>query len=153
MNINNEYFEITKTNAYYGYSIEIISKDKKFILNFNNEELILDKMELNKTIDLKKYIYFDAYFLDGKMNYCFDIADNKVDLTKIGDNLYKLDVDVKDIDEIVSYDTDYKLKTIKINTDISFEFDYEIEIRPEIKEAISKPVQKTPDNFFEVIGK
>lgn len=156
MIINGENVGEITSKAYYGYAIIIKSKDdsKSISFSFNQKELDLKSIKINETINLMDYINWDTSYQSNDTYYLFDISDNKIILKKINDNEYELEVsiNVKESDRIYSPDENYSFSSLYLKTNISFEYEYEREIDPRIKEAL-KTKANVPDNFFEVLDK
>lgn len=94
-----EAFYIIKKN-YYDTYISIKTIDNKSILftfkdNFNPHNMII-----NEKIDLVKYIYWDITLKTNDTFYLFDITKDKVFLTRLDDNKYRLEVSIKNPDMI-----------------------------------------------------
>ena len=94
-----EAFYIIKKN-YYDTYISIKTIDNKSILftfkdNFNPHDMII-----NEKIDLVKYIYWDITLKTNDTFYLFDITKDKVFLTRLDDNKYRLKVSIKNPDMI-----------------------------------------------------
>lgn len=94
-----EAFYIIKKN-YYDTYISIKTIDNKSILftfkdNFNPHDMII-----NEKIDLVKYIYWDITLKTNDTFYLFDITKDKVFLTRLDDNKYRLEVSIKNPDMI-----------------------------------------------------
>lgn len=154
MYINDKLFEIKKVQAYFNYFIEInADENKSIVLNFKKK---LDNIRLNEKINLNEYIQFDICFEDNDKYDLFYLNENSiVELIKIDDNKYKLNVDIKieEKDRITTNNDHYSIETVKFDTEFNFIFDKpKYDIDPKIKRILDMDI-KTPDNFFEVIGK
>ena len=99
MIFNNETLEIKKITAQINDYIEIISEDEKitFNLSFNREEFDVNDLELNTKTSIIKYLYWDVTIETKETYYLFDLTKDKVYLTKLDDNKYKIDIENPDI--------------------------------------------------------
>ncbi len=99
---NDEKIKINNVIANNKY-IEIIFDDEKSIIfNFNNKNFDLNNLEKNIEIDLIKNIYWDVEVVTKETYYLFDITKEKVSLTKLNDNLFNLEVIIKNPNMIYS---------------------------------------------------
>ena len=107
---NDEKVEIEKVEAFFiirknskDTYIKIIAKDGEHIsFNFNNEEFNPQKLEKNKVIDLKKYLWWDVKLITNETYYLFDLIKDDVNLTRIDDNLFHIEVHIENPDMIYS---------------------------------------------------
>ena len=140
-------------NAYDKYFIEIYSKDKQkyLILGFNREEIDIKNMKLNEKMDLTKYLYWDNTLQTEEAKYVFDSSKEKKVLTKIGNNKYKLEVEVRNPDIIYTVPDGKKaFDSLIINCEISFVFDY----KPPIDRSIlDVKTEKSDRSLMEVLDK
>ena len=141
--------------ANYGYFIEITLNDKniKIILNFNNNKYDFNNMNINEKIDLFKYLHSDASLIIDGISYIFDLADNKVLLTKIDDNKFKLEINIDKSDVMITYPREVKnieFDSVKIDTEISFNYNY----KPEIdNELIDKKIEDHHFTLTDILNK
>ena len=129
------------------YFIEVTSDDISIILGFNQEKLDLKSLNINETIDLNKYIYWDVSIKYKDDNLLFDISKDIVELTRIEDNKYKLYIDINNPDMIIpkpSFDN------LKIDTTISFDYDYKQTVNKDILKV--EPSCEQP-NLMDVLDK
>ena len=129
------------------YFIEINSDNLSIILGFNQEKLDLKRLNINETIDLNKYIYWDVSIKYKDDNLLFDISKDIVKLTRIEDNKYKLFIDINNPDMIIpkpSFDN------LKIDTTISFNYDYKQTVNKDILKV--EPSCEQP-NLMDVLDK
>lgn len=129
------------------YFIEINSDNLSIILGFNQEKLDLKRLNINETIDLNKYIYWDVSIKYKDDNLLFDISKDIVELTRIEDNKYKLFIDINNPDMIIpkpSFDN------LKIDTTISFDYDYKTTVNKHILKV--EPSCEQP-NLMDVLDK
>ena len=94
-----EAFYIIRKN-YYDTYISIKSKDNKSIVFTFKDDFNPKDMILNEKIDLVKQISWDITFKTNDTFYLFDITKDKVFLTRLDDNKYRLEVNVKNPDMI-----------------------------------------------------
>jgi len=102
MQYNEENIEIRSVLIILNQYIQIISKDEKknLYLNFNRNKFDIDKTELYKTIDLQYYLYWDNSFETEKTYYLFDSSKDKIFLTKLSADKYRIEVDIENPDII-----------------------------------------------------
>lgn len=127
MIFNDQNIEIEKVEASYivkdnssSTCIDIYAKNGNSIsFTFNNKDFDPRKLELNKTVSIVKEIYWDVDFNTNDGNYVFDITKDKIDLTRLEDNIFQIDVYVNNPDIIFSQ-SDNSFKNLTINTKFSF---------------------------------
>ena len=127
MIFNDQNIEIEKVEASYivknnssSTCIDIYAKNSNSIsFMFNNKEFDPRKLELNKTVSIVKEIYWDVDFNTNDGNYVFDITKDKINLTRLEDNIFQIDVYVNNPDIIFSQ-SDNSFKNLTINTKFSF---------------------------------
>ena len=125
MLINNEEHKIANVIANYGYFIDIISNDEyKFTLSFKLEHDDLKTIELNKRLNVTEQFDFDASLSDKDGYQVIDIYRDNVYITRIEDNLFRLEVIINDA-VIMFNKSKTDLKTLNIDTQFSFNYDYE----------------------------
>lgn len=112
---------ISKIDARYKYIIEITSQDESvtLFLGFNTKEYDVMKMELNKRTNIIEYLYWDVSLKVGEGRHLFDITKDKVYLTRLEDNKYRLEVDIENPDMIDSTVGD-AFNSLKVDTIFSF---------------------------------
>lgn len=77
-------------------SIKIIFDNEKNILfTVSDKSFDVKNIEKNKTISLIDKIYWDVSLVTPETYYLFDLSKDKVNLTRLDDNLFKLDVMVE----------------------------------------------------------
>ena len=105
--------------------ITITSKEGLSItLTFNDKNYDPRNIKINETIDLNKHIFWDVTLLDIKTYYLFDISKDKVLLTRLEDNLFRVEVDINDPDMIYTPSKDKnEFKSLQIEE--TFKFNYE----------------------------
>ena len=112
-------FYVIKKNSFDKY-IEIISKDNKRItFTIRDNDFNPQIIEKNKKINLIEYIYWDVELITKETYYLFDITKDKVLLTRLDDNLYNIEVDVKKPDMIYC-PLEESFNNLYINADFSF---------------------------------
>lgn len=121
---NNEDIGISKIDAYYKKIIEITSLDEDvtLILGFNTEEYDVMNMELNKRTNIVEYLYWDVSLKVKDGRHLFDITENKIYLTRLEDNKFRLEVDIENPDMIDST-VEEGFINLKLDTIFSFVFD------------------------------
>lgn len=128
---NDEKIDIAKVNAVYiirqnsrDTYIEIISKDEKRItFSFNTIEFNPKKLEKNKKFNLIEYIYWDVKLITNDTYYLFDLSKEKIYLTRLDDNLFKIEVHIENPDMIHSSDHESPtFNNLLIDTSFSFSF-------------------------------
>ena len=120
---NDENIEIGFFEANYDYWIKIVSADlnKEIIFGFNSNKYDFNNLEINQTINLIDYLYWDTTLKTEETYYLFDITKDKVLLTKIDNNKFRLEVDIENPDMIYSpLGENATFKNIKINIVFSF---------------------------------
>ena len=118
---NNVDIGISKIDARYKYIIEITSLDESvtLFLGFNTKEYDVTKMELNKRTNIIEYLYWDVSLKVGEGRHLFDITKDKVYLTRLDDNKYRLEVDIENPDMIDST-VGETFNSLKVDTEFSF---------------------------------
>ena len=105
--------------------IEVISEDEnKIVFTFKDNDLDPRKLEVNKVIDLTKHIFWDITLTTKDTYYLFDISKDKVELTRLDDNLFKLDVCVEKPNMIYSpLGVKTTFNNLIIDTEFSFVYE------------------------------
>ena len=93
---------IKEVEAYYIFKkhscdtyVKITSKNNKSInFTFNDRDFDPRNMKINEKIDLVKYIYWDVELVTNETYYLFDLTKDKLELTRLNDNLFKLEVKI-----------------------------------------------------------
>jgi hypothetical protein len=125
MIFNNEEIEVLKVEAFFNKSkryIDIFLKDGISIsLNFKNTDFNPKNLELNKKVNLNDYIYWDTSLKTKESYYLFDISKDVVNLTRLEDNLYSIEIDIEKPDMIYTpLGDNISFNNLKTNTDFSF---------------------------------
>ena len=92
-------FIIKKHSKYTNINIST-KDDTRILLSFNDEGFDPRHLDINKKIDLIKYIYWDVTLKTKETYYLFDITEDKVFLTRLDDNLYNIEVNIDNPDMI-----------------------------------------------------
>ena len=124
---NGENLKTGEIEANYGYLISIKAKDRKLelILGFQPKVCNFRDMSIGKSIDLIDYLYWDTTLVVDESYYLFDITKDKVILTKLEDNKFKIDVNIENPDMIYSpLGEDATFKSLIIDDEFSFNYDY-----------------------------
>jgi hypothetical protein len=118
---NNEDIGISKIEAYYKNIIEITSLDETITLylGFNTKEYDVMKMEFNKRINIIEYLYWDVSLKVREGRHLFDITDNKVYLTRLDENKFRLEVDI-DSPDMIDSNVDEIFNSLKVDAEFSF---------------------------------
>ena len=118
---NNEDIGISKIEAYYKNIIEITSLDETITLylGFNTKEYDVMKLEFNKRINIIEYLYWDVSLKVREGRHLFDITDNKVYLTRLDKNKFKLEVDI-DSPDMIDSNVDEIFNSLKVDAEFSF---------------------------------
>ena len=118
---NNVDIGISKIDARYKYIIEITSLDENvtLFLGFNTKEYDVKKIGLNKRTNIIEYLYWDVSLKVNNGRYLFDITKDKVYLTRLDDNKYRLEVDIENPDMIDST-VGETFNSLKVDTEFSF---------------------------------
>ena len=126
---NDKEFEIEEVEAFYiirknstDMYIKVLSKDgHRIMFSWKEKNLNPRLMKINKPINLVPYIFWDVTLVTKDTYYLFDLTKDKVELTRLDDNLFKIDVYIEKPDIIycplVDNDT---FKNLIINTTFSF---------------------------------
>ena len=125
--LNVEALSIVRKNLCDTYIKVISSNGIIIVFTINDRDFDPRNMELNKTIDLIKNIYWDITLKTKETYYIFDISKDIVKLTRLDDNLYKLEVYIDNPDIIYSpLNENGNFKNLIINIDFSFLYKDEI---------------------------
>ena len=151
MIFNDKNFGIGNIEAGYNYWIKITSKDeKKRIFFCFSHKFDFNDLELNKKIDLDKYIYEDLTLTIDDTYYLFFLEKDTVFLTKIDNNKFRLEVDINKPNIIYTPSSDNSFKSLKIDTILSFDYNF----KPKRdKSLLTKPIKKSNINIMDVLDK
>lgn len=101
-------------------NIEVKCKDFSIVFTFNDDEFDPRKLELNKKVDIKKSIYWDVDIVYKDIVYVFDLTKDIINLTRLDDNLFHLEVKIENPDMIYSIPRDNSFRNLIIEEDFSF---------------------------------
>ena len=120
---NIEAYYIIKKNSSDKY-IKVISNDNKSISFIICDDFDPRNIEIMKSVDLIKHIFWDVELVTNESYYLFDITKDKVNLTRINDNLYKLEVNIDKPEMIYSpLGQTATFDCLIINTNIFFKYE------------------------------
>lgn len=124
MIFNNESFDVL-VEANYEYFIEISANpgDTKFIVAFAPGYKDLKNLKLNERTLVTDDFHWDPSIVRGENYYVIDISDINIYLTRLDENLFKLELGVKEPSVIYST-IEEKLEYFGINVEFSFNYDY-----------------------------
>lgn len=125
---NDEKLEIEKVEAFYiirktscDTYIKISSKDNNITFDFKDKNFDPRKLEFNKKINLIEYINWDVELITKETYYLFDLSKDKVYLTRLDDNQFKIEVNIEKPDMIYTPLGENKsFKNLIVNTEFSF---------------------------------
>ena len=132
MIFNDEKIEIEKVEAFYiirknssDTYIRVISKKGQSIdFTFSDEELDPRLLEMNKTVNLVPHLFWDVTLYTNETLYLFDLTKDKVELTKLGENLFKIEVNIDNPNMIYSpLSRDATFKNLLIEASFSFVYE------------------------------
>ena len=133
--------------------IYVESKDKKIFtgFNFKNSKTIFIDMELNKKTDIIDQLHIDITLVEDKIWYLFSLKESEVFLTKISDNKYRFEVDIKNPKIIFTLNENKNaFKNLKIDEEISFDFDYKPQKN---KEMLNKQIGDHNFKLTDILNK
>ena len=78
--------------------------DKHIVFTFS-DELDPKDMKIGETIDLKKHIYWDVELVTKDTYYLFDLTKDIINLKRVDDNIFNIDVIIENPDMIYTPDT------------------------------------------------
>jgi len=123
---NDENIGIREVVAYINKYIKIISLDgeKKLYLNLNREKHNFNNLPINESINLIEHLYWDTSLQTNETYYLFDITKEKINLTKLNDNIFRIEVDIKNPDMIYCpLGEKETFHNLKIDAEFSFVFE------------------------------
>ena len=116
-----EAFYIIRKNSRDTYIEVIADDDTKIMFTISDNEFDPKKTKKNQKINLVKRIFWDVTLRTKDTYYLFDLTKDKVFLTRLDDNLFKLEVNITNPDMIYSpLADDATFKNLIINTEFSF---------------------------------
>ena len=117
-----EAFYIIRKHSFDTY-IKVIAKDNTNIsFTFNENDFSPKNFKINEKIDLVKHIFWDITLKTNDTYYIFDISKDKVYLTRLEDNKFRLEVNI-DNPDIIYCPKNESFKNLII--DVTFSFVYE----------------------------
>ena len=122
MIFNGEDIGIGNVEATYLIDMVIPSKDNlvKLFLGFNPKKYEFKEMPLNERIDVVEYLYWDVSLSVNGVSILFDISKDKVFVTRLEDNRFRIEIDVENPDIIYCYEGNESFTNLKIDTEFSF---------------------------------
>ena len=132
MIFNDEEIEIAKVEAFYivrkhsaDTYIKITSKKGQSIdFTFNDEEIDPRLLEKNKKINLVPHLFWDVELITKDSFYLFDLSKDKIELTRLDDNLFKIEVNIENPNMIYSpLVPNASFKNLLIETEFSFVYE------------------------------
>ncbi len=104
--------------------IGIYFDDDKHIVFTFSDELDPRDMKIGDTIDLKKHIYWDVEVITKDTYYLFDLSKEIINLKRIDDNIFNIDIRIENPDMIYTPDTINKgFNNLIINFNFSFNYE------------------------------
>lgn len=125
MIFNNESFEVN-VEANYGYFIEISDKSgkNKVVLSFTPDHKDLKNLNINERVFVTDEFFSDTSVIDEE-GYCvLDISDINIYLTRLDDNLFRLELGVKNPYIMYTVPEGKTLDYLGVNVEFSFNYDY-----------------------------
>ena len=134
------------------YGIYIESKDEKIKIGFNfKDSKVFDNLEVNKKVDILDDLQLEETLIENKIYYLYYLKENEVFLTKLSDNKYRFEVDIKNPKMIYTPDEDKQhFKSLKIDEEISFDYDYK---PPKSTEMIDKEIVDHHFSLTDILDK
>lgn len=122
MIFNGEDIGVGNVEATYLIDMVIPSKDNlvKLFLGFNSKKYDFKEMPLNERIDIIEYLYWDVSLSVNGVSILFDISKDKVFVTRLEDNRFRIEIDVENPDTIYCYEGSNPFTNLKIDTEFSF---------------------------------
>lgn len=119
-----EYDVLVEAN--YGYYIEISDKnnENRFILSFAPNHKDLKNLKLNERTLVTNDFHWDPGLVTKKGYYVFDIEDTNIYITRLDDNLFKLELGIKNPYVIVTDINDSQVEYLGVNVEFQFNYDY-----------------------------
>ena len=119
MIFNGEDIGIGNVEATYLIDMVIPSKDNlvKLFLGFNPNKYEFKEMPLNERIQIIEYLYWDVSLSVNGVSILFDISKDKVFVTRLEDNRFRIEIDVENPDIIYCYEGNESFTNLKIDTE------------------------------------
>ena len=116
-------FNIVRKNSFDKY-IEISKDDKRIAFYFKDKDFDHQSLEKNIKTKLNDLVYWDVTLKTKDTYYLFDLTKEKVFITRLDDNLYNLEVDIKNPDMIYCpLGEKETFNNLYLNINFSFVFD------------------------------
>ena len=124
-----EAFYIIRKHSWSTY-IEVTSKDEDSIaFTIYDKEFDPRLLKINECVDLVPHVFWDVTLKTKETYYLFDLTKDKVELTRLDDNLFKIKVDIEDPNMIYSpLASDATFKNLKFETNFSFIYEEKKEV-------------------------
>ena len=104
--------------------IEVFFDDKRIAFCISDDKLDPRNIKIGDTIDLKKHIYWDVEVITKDTYYLFDLTKDIINLKRVDDNLFNIDIRIENPDMIYTPDTINKgFKNLIINSNFSFNYE------------------------------
>ena len=128
---NDESIKLVKVNADYiirknsrDTIIEVFFDDKRIAFCISDDKLDPRDIKTGDTIDLKKHIYWDVEVITKDTYYLFDLTKDIINLKRVDDNIFNIDIRIENPDMIYTPDTINKgFKNLIINSNFSFNYE------------------------------
>ena len=104
-------------------SIDIHSDNNSFISFYLKEDFDPRNISINETINLTDYINWDVSFKNNKDIYVFDITNESLNLTRLGDNSYKLTGKIENPNLFYTKPEGLTFNSLVIDTEFSFVYE------------------------------
>lgn len=131
MHFNNTELIITRTEASFikrkhesNTSIDVYFKGNRFISLTINDNFDPRNININEKINLINHINWDVSFKDNDTSYVFDVSKESIELTRIGNNDYSLEVNINNPSMFyTTNDLKRSFDTLKFSTEFSFVYE------------------------------
>lgn len=131
MHFNNTDLIITRTEASFikrkhesKTSIDVYFKDNRFISFTINDDFDPRNIKINEKINLINHINWDVSFKDNDTSYVFDVTKESIELTRIGNNDYTLEVNINNPSMFyTTNDSKSSFDTLEFSTEFSFVYE------------------------------
>ena len=128
---NDESIKLVRVNADYiirknsrDTIIEVFFDDKRIAFCISDDKLDPRDIKIGDTIDLKKHIYWDVEVITKDTYYLFDLTKDFINLKRVDDNIFNIDIRIENPDMIYTPDTINKgFKNLIINSNFSFNYE------------------------------
>ena len=128
---NDESIKSVKVNADYiirknsrDTIIEVFFDDNRIAFCISDDKLDPRDIKIGDTIDLKKHIYWDVEVITKDTYYLFDLTKDIINLKRVDDNIFNIDIRIENPDMIYTPDTiNNGFKNLIINSNFSFNYE------------------------------